>query len=85
MEALADRLLRDAGVAALETRSVSGDAADAIVAAASGPGEPLVVMGTRGMGPVRRTVLGSVSRDVLGRVRSPVLLVPEAAEPDATR
>jgi nucleotide-binding universal stress UspA family protein len=78
LEALAAKL-REAGVAAVETRYVEGHPADAIVAAASGQGEPLVVMGTRGMGPVRRTALGSVSRDVLGRIRSPVLLVPEAA------
>lgn len=77
LEALAAKLGK-AGVPTVETRYLEGDPADAIVAAATGEGEPLVVMGTRGMGPVRRAALGSVSREVVGRIRSPVLLVPEA-------
>jgi len=72
--------LRAAGVGAVETRPVEGEPAEAILAAASGGGEPLLVMGSRGLRRVRRMTLGSVSRDVLGRIRSPVLLVPEARE-----
>ncbi len=72
---------RAEGVTNVETLFVEGEPADVIVAAASSAGpEPLLVMGTRGMGLIRRVALGSVSRDVIGRIRSPVLLVPEAPE-----
>ncbi len=57
-----------------------GEPAEAIVAAASKDDAPLLVMGSRGKGLIRRMALGSVSRDVIGRIRSPVLLVPEASE-----
>jgi nucleotide-binding universal stress UspA family protein len=77
LEALAARL-RERGVADVETRCVQGDRADAIVAAVSEQDEPLLVMGTRGLGLIRRVALGSASRNVLERIRSPVLLVPEA-------
>ncbi len=76
METLAAQL-REAGWPTVETRYAEEGPADAIVAAAAEEDEPLVVMGTRGMGSLRRAVLGSVTRDVLGRIRSPVLLVPE--------
>ncbi|TVP54068.1 MAG: universal stress protein [Gemmatimonadales bacterium] len=72
---------RAEGVINVETRFVEGEPADVIVAAAASTGrEPLLVMGSRGMGLIRRVALGSVSRDVIGRIRSPVLLVPEAPE-----
>jgi nucleotide-binding universal stress UspA family protein len=79
LEVLAAKL-REAGVAAVETRYAEGEPAEAIVTAATGDDAPLLVMGCRGMGVVRRVALGSVSRDVIGRIRSPVLLVPEAPE-----
>lgn len=79
LEALAAKL-RAAGVASVQTRFADGRPAEAIMAAASGEDGPLLVMGCRGQGLLRRVALGSVSRDVIGRIRSPVLLVPEAAE-----
>jgi len=72
--------LRAEGVAMVEARFTDEGTADAILAAASGEDRPLLVMGCRGKGLLHRVALGSVSRDVLGRIRSPVLLVPEAAE-----
>ena len=42
----------------------------------------LLVLGSRGYGPLRRTLLGSVSRVVLSGARCPVLVLPRAAGTD---
>jgi nucleotide-binding universal stress UspA family protein len=58
-------------------RAILGDAAAVIQEAAEeGKESTLVVVGRRGMGGVRRFVLGSVSSDVLRSVSGPVLIVP---------
>ncbi|PAA75891.1 hypothetical protein BOX15_Mlig001027g5, partial [Macrostomum lignano] len=48
----------------------------AIVAAAEAEKAALVVVGTRGLGNVRRTLLGSVSNYVISHCRVPVMIVP---------
>jgi nucleotide-binding universal stress UspA family protein len=61
-------------------RAVLGYAASVIQDAAEEGEEPaLVVVGRRGMGAVRRFVLGSVSTDVMRSVAGPVLIVPSHA------
>jgi len=62
---------------ALVAEELRGEGLEAAAASSTG-GKPLLVMGSRGMGLVRRVALGSVSREVIGRIRSPVLLVPDA-------
>lgn len=58
-----------------QTRVVMGDPAGIIQEVAEESGEPtLVVVGSRGLGSLRRTVMGSVSTDVLGVVSGPVLV-----------
>jgi len=58
-----------------------GDPTDAIVRRAEEIGADLVVMASRGHSRVVRTVLGSVSSDVVNRSRRPVLVVhPEGPE-----
>jgi nucleotide-binding universal stress UspA family protein len=67
-----------AGVAfALER--VSGETVDEIVAIADSLDADLIIIGSRGRGPVTSALLGSVSRGVLGETRRPVLVVRESA------
>jgi nucleotide-binding universal stress UspA family protein len=66
-------------VASLESSAIVGRPAEEIVAAAREPGVDLVVMGARGLGPVRRLALGSVSDRVLRRADCPVLIVKRPA------
>lgn len=52
-----------------------GTASRQVLATASEVGAGLIVMGSRGLGPVRRTMLGSVSEDVVHHALVPVLVM----------
>lgn len=52
-----------------------GEPADEVLKAATESGADLIVMGSRGVGAVRRRLVGSVARAVLSRARCPVLVV----------
>lgn len=72
--AAAEEAAKEAGVSyALER--ISGEAVDTIVAVADAKNADLVVVGSRGLGPVKAALLGSVSRGVLDDARRPVLIV----------
>jgi nucleotide-binding universal stress UspA family protein len=47
--------------------------------AAAASGVDLLVMGSRGHGPVRTVLLGSVSRELVEDARCPILITPRAA------
>ena len=55
---------------------VAGDPAKAIAAYADELGADLVVLGSRGFGPVTGALAGSVSHALLKRLKRPVVVVP---------
>jgi nucleotide-binding universal stress UspA family protein len=59
------------------TEVVPGKPVDALVQASAE--FDLLVLGSRGHGPLRRAVLGSVSREVVAKARCSVLVVPNSA------
>jgi nucleotide-binding universal stress UspA family protein len=64
-----------ARVGSVEKSVVIGHSAEELIAAASEPGVDLVVVGARGLGPIKRLVLGSVSERVLHQAPCSVLVV----------
>lgn len=68
------QLCRDAQVK-FDTRSAFGSIAKAIIRIAREVNAHQIVMGTRGFGPLRGLVIGSVSTEVLRLARVPVTLV----------
>ena len=61
-----------------------GLATDLILAIAASEGADVVVMGTQGLGGVRKWLLGSTTEHVLRRTRTPVLGIPATASDPAT-
>lgn len=74
---LAEQLERieEAGGVVEEAHLVMGRAADAIIDLAERLEADLIVVGSRGLGPVRRLVVGSVSGEVVHHADLPVLVV----------
>ena len=60
----------------VERLAVSGDPADELARAAADRSAALLVVGSRGRGPVRAALLGSVSAGVTRHSSRPVLIVP---------
>jgi nucleotide-binding universal stress UspA family protein len=54
---------------------ISGGVVDEIIAVADAKKADLIVVGSRGRGPVASAVLGSVSKGVLNHAKCPVLVV----------
>jgi nucleotide-binding universal stress UspA family protein len=80
----ASELLSRSGAPACEqavsVRIEAGDPADRLLKAAVAGDAELVVVGCRGRGPLKRTVLGSVSSAVIARCACPVVVVPAGVE-----
>jgi nucleotide-binding universal stress UspA family protein len=67
------------------TAMLRGDTVDEIVAYADSSDVDLLVVGSRGHGAIASTLLGSVSRGILGESKRPVLIVrAQAAAPAPT-
>jgi nucleotide-binding universal stress UspA family protein len=82
--------LREAAEAAEEAgvsfaiERVSGETVPEIVAIAEATEADLIVVGSRGRGPLTSALLGSVSRGVLDHAKTPVLIVRAANAPVAS-
>ncbi len=63
----------------VERLAVSGDPAGELARAAADRNAALLVVGSRGRGPVRAALLGSVSTAAIQLARCPVLIVPPRA------
>jgi nucleotide-binding universal stress UspA family protein len=64
---------------------LEGDAAEQIGALAERRGFGLIAIGSRGRGPIKSALLGSVSRDLLAKATCPVLVVRASERDEATR
>ncbi len=73
-----DEASRSTGDVPTEATLITGDPAEKLAEAAS-PGSILVV-GSRGYGPVRRVLLGSVSTELMSSAPCPVLIHPRGAK-----
>lgn len=67
----------------VEKRVLEGSAYDILREAASEPGVGLVVVGSRGHGPVANVFLGSVSHGLSHHCPKPLVIVPRRVEPQA--
>lgn len=76
---LFDRIVREAGLGEVERRIEFGAAAERILAVCEQERAELVVLGSRRHGSIKAALLGSVSADVAGKSRCPVLIVPPGA------
>jgi nucleotide-binding universal stress UspA family protein len=78
-EALLDRVLAAEGLAGAERRVVYGFPPDSLADLADEEDAELIVVGSRGRGAFKAAFLGSVSSDLIGVARAPVLVVPPGA------
>lgn len=81
---LEDVVARAGGDGAVEPVLVHGAVVSSLLTDAEQQGAALVVVGTRGLGPVRRVLLGSVSARVARDSLSPAAVVPPGAPLDLT-
>lgn len=72
--------IEQAGGAVSEAHLVEGRPSDAIVDLAERVGAGLIVVGSRGLGTVKRLLVGSVSLAVVHHVERPVLVVRKDKE-----
>ena len=78
-ERLLDRVAEAEQVAFAERCVLHGLPAERLADLADEEGAYLIVVGSRGGGAFKRAFLGSVSSDVIGLARRPVLVVPPGA------
>jgi len=78
-EALVEKILDEEQLRDAKRRVVFGFPADRLADVADDEAAELIVVGSRGRGSFKAALLGSVSNDVIGVARCPVLVVPPAA------
>lgn len=72
--------IEEAGISVAEAHLVTGRPADAILDLGDQIGAGLIVVGSRGLGPVKRLLVGSVSESIVHHAKCPVLVVRSGAE-----
>ena len=77
--ALVEKVVREERLLGAEQRSVYGLPAERLADLADEEDAELIVVGSRGRGAFKAAFLGSVSRDLIGVARCPVLVVPPGA------
>ncbi|HET7045609.1 MAG TPA: universal stress protein [Gaiellaceae bacterium] len=78
-EELLEQTAAAAGLEGVETRVASGIPAERLADLADDERAALIVVGSRGRGAFRAAFLGSVSNELIGVARCPVLVVPRGA------
>ena len=76
MADLATRTLQEAGVDGLQVTAIRGPITDTLLDATEEFDASMLVVGTRGLGPLSGLLLGSVSRRLLFATRRPLVIVP---------
>lgn len=71
--------IEEAGISVAEAHLVTGRPADAILDLGDQLGAGLIVVGSRGLGPVKRLLVGSVSESIVHHAKCPVLVVRSGA------
>jgi nucleotide-binding universal stress UspA family protein len=75
-EELLDQLTTDAGLSEATLRPLYGLPAERLADLGDEENAEFIVVGSRGRGAFKAAFLGSVSRDLIGIARCPVLVVP---------
>ena len=78
-ERLLDEIAESTGLDRAEQRVVTGIPAERLADLADDESAQLIVVGSRGRGPLRSALLGTVSTSLIGLARCPVLVVPPGA------
>jgi nucleotide-binding universal stress UspA family protein len=71
--------IEEAGISVAEAHLVTGRPADAILDLGDQIRAGLIVVGSRGLGPVKRLLVGSVSETIVHHAKCPVLVVRSGA------
>ncbi len=71
-----EQIVDQAGLENVECRALPGPAHDALQRWSTRPEVKMLVLGTRGLGPISGLLLGSVSRSLLFKTVRPLVLVP---------
>lgn len=74
-------MLRHAGASAREMRVETGETAPALARVARQEGAALIVVASRGFGPLKAALLGSVSHALMTDAPVPVMILPPEVEP----
>jgi nucleotide-binding universal stress UspA family protein len=78
---IATRSLHDAGLEGVEVTAVQGPVAEKLLDTADALGAAMLVVGTRGLGPLSGLLLGSISRRLLFTTHRPLVVVPCRSTP----